>query len=119
MPQMLWLKPGLLGAFVGAIALAVIGFTQLGWVSANTAESMAIKRADAAVVKALVPVCIARAQMDPETGPKLQELGMVTSKWDRRSFVEKAGWAMMPGDDIPNKDLADTCAQALKDLTPA
>ncbi|MEJ2123199.1 MAG: hypothetical protein P8Z76_21470 [Alphaproteobacteria bacterium] len=44
MPQMLWLKPGLLGAFIGAIALAVVGFTQLGWVSANTAESMAIKR---------------------------------------------------------------------------
>ena len=119
MPQMLWLKPGLLGAFVGAIALAVIGFTQLGWVSANTAESMAIKRADAAVVKALVPVCIARAQLDPETGPKLQELGGVTSKWDRRSFVEKAGWATMPGDDTSNRDLAEACAQALKDLTPA
>jgi len=119
MPQMLWLKPGILGACVGAIALAVVGFTQLGWVSANTAESMAMKRADAAVVKALVPVCVARAQMDPETGPMLQELGAVTSKWDRRSFVEKAGWAQMPGDEISNKDLADACAQALKDLTAA
>jgi hypothetical protein len=119
MPQMLWLKPGLLGAFIGAIALAVVGFTQLGWVSANTAESMAIKRADAAVVKALVPICVARAQMDPETGPKLQELGAVTSKWDRRSFVEKAGWAMMPGEEVSNKGLAEACAQALKDLTPA
>jgi hypothetical protein len=119
MPQMLWLKPGILGAFVGAIALAIVGFTQLGWVSASTAESMAIKRADAAVVKALVPVCVARAQMDPETGTMLQELGGVTSKWDRRSFVEKAGWAKMPGDDTSNRDLADACAQALKDLKAA
>ncbi len=117
MPQ--WFKPGLAGACLGAIALAIVGFTQLGWVSANTAESMAIKYADAAVVKALVPVCIARAQSDPETGAMLQELGAVTSKWDRRAFVEKAGWAKMPGDDTSNRNLADACAQALKDLSAA
>lgn len=35
MPQMLWLNPGLFGAIVGAIALAVIGFTQLGWLSSG------------------------------------------------------------------------------------
>jgi hypothetical protein len=119
MPQMLWLKPGMLGAFIGAIALAIVGFTQLGWVTANTAESMALKSADAAVVKALVPVCIARAQMDPETGPMLHELNGVTSTWDRRSFVEKAGWAKMPGGEISNRDLAAACAQALKDLSAA
>lgn len=117
MPQ--WFKPGIVGAFIGAIALAIVGFTQLGWVSANKAESMAIKSADAAVVKALVPVCVARAQMDPETGPLLLELGGVTSKWDRRSFVEKAGWAKMPGDEASNRNLAEACAQALKELTAA
>lgn len=117
MPQ--WFKPGLVGACLGAIALAIVGFTQLGWVTAKTAESMALKQADAAVVKALVPVCIARAQSDPQTGPLLQELGGVTSKWDRRAFVEKAGWAKMPGDEASNRNLADACAQALMDLTPA
>ena len=113
MPQ--WIKPGIFGAVVGAIALAIVGFTSLGWVSANTAESMAVKRADAAVVKALVPVCVARAQMDSETGPLLQELAGKTSKWDRRSFVEKAGWAKMPGDETSNRDLAEACADALKE----
>lgn len=119
MPQMLWLKPGLLGAFVGAVALAIVGFSYLGWVTANTAESMAMKYADAAVVKALVPVCVARAQTDPETGSMLEELGGVTSKWDRRTFVEKAGWAKMPGDEASNRNLADACAQALKELKAA
>jgi hypothetical protein len=119
MPQMLWLKPGMLGAFIGAIALAVVGFTQLGWVTANTADSMALKSADAAVVKALVPVCIARAQLDSKTGPMLQELGGVMSTWDRRSFVEKAGWAKMPGGEISNSNLAEACARALKDLAGA
>jgi hypothetical protein len=117
MPQ--WIKPGIFGAIVGAIALAIVGFTSLGWVTANKAESMAVKSADAAVVKALVPVCVARAQMDPETGPLLQELGGVTSKWDRRSFVEKAGWAVMPGEESSNRNLAEACAQALGELAGA
>jgi hypothetical protein len=119
MPQMLWFKPGIIGVFIGAIALAIIGFTQLGWVTANSAESMAMKRADAAVVTALVPVCVARALMDPDTGPLLQELGGVTSKWTRRSFVEKAGWAEMPGDGISNRNLAEACAEALKQKSDA
>ncbi len=117
MPQ--WIKPGIFGAVVGAIALAIVGFTSLGWVSANTAESMALKRVDAAVVKALVPVCVARAKLDPETGPLLQELGGVTSKWTRRSFVEKAGWAKVPGEEASNSNLADACAQALGELAGA
>ncbi|MEE8153183.1 MAG: hypothetical protein V3T76_09180 [candidate division NC10 bacterium] len=57
--------------------------------------------------------------MDPETGPLLQELGGVTSKWTRRSFVEKAGWAKMPGEETSNSNLADACAQALKELAGA
>ena len=113
MPQ--WIKPGIFGAIVGAIALAIVGFTSLGWVGANTAESMALKYADAAVVEALVPVCVARAQMDSESGPLLQELAGVASKWDRRSFVEKAGWAKMPRDETSNRDLAEACAEALKE----
>jgi hypothetical protein len=118
-PQMLWLKPGLLGAIIGAIALAIVGFTSLGWVTANTAEFMALKSTDAAVVKALVPICVARAQMDPETGPLLQELGGVTSNRTRRSFVEKAGWAKMPGEETSNSNLADACAEALGELAAA
>jgi hypothetical protein len=117
MPQ--WFKPGFFGACLGAIALAIVGFSQLGWVTGNSAEAMAMQRAEAAVVKALVPVCVARAQTDAATGPLLVELGQVTSKWDRRSFVEKAGWATMPGEEVFNKDRADACAEALKDLTDA
>lgn len=119
MPRMLWLKPGFIGACIGAVALAIFGFTQLGWVSANTAESMVLRSSDAAVAKALVPVCIERAQMDPQSGPMLQELSGVTSTRNRESFVEKAGWAKMPGAETSNGDLADACAQALKELAGA
>jgi hypothetical protein len=114
-----WIKPGIFGAVVGAIALAIVGFTSLGWVTNNDAESMALMYADAAVVKALVPVCVARAQIDPETGPLLQELAGMTSKRERSSFVVIAGWAKMPSDETFNKDLADACAQALGELSAA
>jgi hypothetical protein len=115
-PQMLWFKPGLLGAVIGAFALTVVGFSQLGWVTANTAELMALRSSDAAVVKALVPVCVTRAQIDPETGSKLQALGGVTSNLARSSFVEKAGWAKMPGEETSNSLLANACAAALGQL---
>ena len=113
MPQ--WIKPAILGAMIGSVGLAIVGFTQLGWVTGTTAERMAQKSADAAVVRALVPICVARAQMDPEMEPLLQQLGGMTSKWDRRAFVVKAGWANMPGSEISNVELAEACAQALKD----
>ena len=117
MPQ--WITPGIFGAVVGAIALAIVGFTSLGWVTSNEAESMALKYADAAVVKALVPVCVARARMDPETGLLLQELGGMTSKRERRSFIVIAGWAKMSSDETFNKNLADACARALAELPAA
>ena len=117
MPQ--WIKPGIFGSVFGAIALAIVGFTSLGWVTSNDVESMAFMYADAAVVKALVPVCVARAQMDPEAGLLLQELAGMTSKRERRSFVVIAGWAKMPGDETFNKNLAEACAQALGELAGA
>ena len=118
-----WIKPGIfgavVGAVVGAIALAIVGFTSLGWVTSNEAESMALKYADAAVVKAFVPVCVARAQMDSETGTLLQELAGMTSKRERRSFIVIAGWAKMSSHETFNKNLVDACARALGELPAA
>ena len=44
---------GLWGAVAGAIALAIVGFTWGGWVSAGTAKA----QADAAGWTALLPIC--------------------------------------------------------------
>ena len=51
------LKPALMGAAGGAIALAIVGFMWGGWVTGGTAEQTARTRADAAVVTALAPIC--------------------------------------------------------------
>ena len=61
-----WTRPALWGAATGAIALAIVGFSQLGWKTAGSAERLAQDRADSAVVTALVPFCVLKAQQDPD-----------------------------------------------------
>jgi len=56
-----WLKPGLWGAAAGAVAMTVVGFSQLGWYTGGSADRMAQDRAETAVVAALVPFCVAKA----------------------------------------------------------
>ncbi len=55
-----WLKPGFNGAIVGAVALAIVGFSWGGWVTGGTAEQMASKQARSEVVAALAPTVIGK-----------------------------------------------------------
>jgi hypothetical protein len=105
-------KPALFGAIGGAIALAIYGFTWGGWVSGGTAEAAAKQRADAAVVAALLPVCVASFKTDAKVAVHVAELKKVNS-WEQGSYVEKGGWANMPGTKTVNSDLARACADAL------
>ena len=36
-----WTKPGVYGAFVGAVAVSIFGFTWGGWTTAGSADEMA------------------------------------------------------------------------------
>ncbi|MEX2542962.1 MAG: hypothetical protein WD314_14225 [Trueperaceae bacterium] len=114
-----WIKPGLWGAVLGAIAAMIIGFNWGGWTTGSSAEKMAVERAEAAVVVAMTPHCIAQAMSDPESAELLTELAAETSTFQRRNFVRDAGWATMPGQDEANRDLAVSCAQALEEMPPA
>ena len=68
-----WVKPGIWGAIVGAIAIMILGFWQMGWTTAGTANRMATDRAEAAVAAVLVPFCVANAERDPDqAGPRQQ-----------------------------------------------
>jgi hypothetical protein len=106
-----WLKPGLVGAGVGAVALAIIGFGWGGWVTSGTAEAMAVERTQVEVVQALVPFCIAQAKADPQAALVNAELAEAAS-YKRAEILMKAGWATMPGAE-PNLSLAKACATTL------
>jgi len=102
-----WLKPGLMGAGVGAIAVAIIGFTWGGWVTGGSAQDTAKKAVSTAVAAALTPYCVERAGA-PEGASVVAELKGAAA-YARKAIVEKAGWATPLGADKPNTDLAQAC----------
>ncbi len=104
-------KPVLWGIAGGAIALAVVGFSWGGWVTGGRSETDAAQRASAAVVRALAPICAERFQRMPDVSQTLSALKKVDS-WSQGSFVEKGGWATMPGTNPPDQvsAVAKACA---------
>ena len=107
------LKPAAWGAVGGAIALAVIGFSWGGWVTGGTAGKGAKEAADSAVVRVLAPICAEKFQQQADAGAKLVDL-MKASTWERGTFVEKGGWATMPGNSSPSTGVARACAELLQ-----
>jgi len=59
-------KPALWGAAGGAIAAMIIGFVWGGWVTGGTSEKNAALVAQSAVEQAFVPLCVAKAQQQPD-----------------------------------------------------
>ncbi|MGH7006568.1 MAG: hypothetical protein ACREIP_21690 [Alphaproteobacteria bacterium] len=105
-------KPALWGAAGGAIAVAIIGFAWGGWVTGSTAEKIAKQRTETAVVAALTPVCVAKFQSGTDSQVHFAALKKI-SAWEQGSYVEKGGWANMPGSATANSDLARACAEAI------
>lgn len=111
-------KPILMGAVGGAVALAIVGFSWGGWVTGGTAEKIADGRAKAAVVAALAPICVVQFQQESGFDTKLSELNE-TRSYQRAAFIEKGGWATMPGHEKADKDVAKACAEMIANLVDA
>jgi hypothetical protein len=110
-------KPAVWGAVAGAVAMAIVGFWAFGWTLGSTAERMAKERADAATVDALTPVCVAKFEAQTDAATTLTELKKISTSWDRRSFIEKGGWAPTPGNNTPDSRVATACAEELGKVT--
>ena len=105
-------KPGLWGAAAGAIAMAIVGFSGLGWTTAETSEKLAQETASTAVVAALLPFCVTKAKADPDL-TALTKLQAEQSSYSRHDIVMKAGWATLDGTATGNDALARACADKL------
>ena len=105
-------KPAAWGAVGGAIALAIVGFNWGGWVTGATANKNAKEAADTAIVRVLAPICAEKFQQQADASVKIVELKKVSS-WERGTFVEKGGWATMPGSISPSTGVARACAELL------
>lgn len=105
-------KPACWGAAGGAVLLAIVGFSWGGWVTGGTAELKAKQRADSAIVTALAPICVEKFRQQADAGTNLVELKKINS-WNQGSFIEKGGWATMPGSPSPDSAVARACAEIL------
>jgi len=106
------IKPFGWGMAVGAIVLLIVIFAT-GWVTTSgSAQEKAEEMAEQAVIDRLAPICVAQFQQDPEKDKKLKEL-KEKNTWDQGDYVEKQGWATMPGSDSPDSEVASACARRI------
>ena len=110
-----YIKPFVWGLVVSAVLTMIIGFAFGGWVTGGTAQRMVKEMADEAVVDRLAPICVTQFNQDPEKDKKLQELKEISS-YQRGDYVEKQGWATMPGEKEPDSNVANECAKRLVEL---
>ena len=103
------------GAAVGAAVTMIVGFNWGGWVTGGTAKDMTQRSASSAVVAALSPICVDKFQRSAEAVANLSELKK-TSSYQQATFIEKGGWATLPGSDKTNSSVAAACANMLSEL---
>jgi alpha/beta superfamily hydrolase len=107
-----WVPPALFGAGTGALALAIVGFSWGGWVTASGAQRMSSDAAAIAVAASLTPYCLERSKSDPLSAGILADI-KIARAFQRAGLVEQAGWATPLGEERPNRQLAAACGQAL------
>jgi hypothetical protein len=90
----------------------IVGFAWGGWVTGGTAQKMAGVMTDDAMVKRLAPICVIQFNQDPGKVQKLVAL-KGTDSWQRDGYVEKQGWATMPGEEKADRNVAEACAKLL------
>jgi dienelactone hydrolase len=108
------IKPAAWGAAGGAIAAMIIGFTWGGWVTGGTSEKNARVAAQTAVVQALVPHCVAKAEQQPEQLILLKKENF----YSRHDFVVKAGWVSNVAEEY-RRHVAESCASAIVEAADA
>jgi hypothetical protein len=98
-----------------AVGATILGFTWGGWVTGGTARSMAEDAAAGARSEFAAAVCVDRFRAGGDASAQLAALKGL-SGWERGLFVEKRGWATMPGGAEVTNKAAKLCADQLARL---
>jgi hypothetical protein len=102
---------GLWGMAIGAASCAIVGMNWGGWETRSSAQVLAQKQVNAALVKVLTPICIAKFQAASNAPVKLAELKKIGTTWARETFVREGKWAEVGNEQ--NTPVVDACADAL------
>ena len=103
------LKYGVLGLVCGAVIVMIMGFVWGGWTTTGTTQRMTKE----AVLASQAAICVAQFMKEPNHGEKLKEFEKL-SGWEKVQFVEKGGWAMMPGGEKADVYACRACADGLE-----
>ena len=99
---------------IGAVVLTLfLGFTRGGWTTSGSARNLAEESAQSAVVARLAPICVTQFNADGQAAVKLAELKAISSSRNRTAYVSEQGWATMPGETAPDRQVAAACASQL------
>lgn len=99
------------GLAVAAVVVPIALSKGFGWHTGGQASTFARQEANIAVVKALLPICLANFQRSPDSPAKLVELKKISSSWARETFVRENKWATVGAEQ--NSGVIDACAEAL------
>lgn len=83
------IKIVLLSAAGGAIVWWIVLSAVFGWMTAGSAEKKAVERAEAAVLDALVPLCVAMFNEDGEKETKIEAILVGTASPQAIAFVRR------------------------------
>ncbi len=103
------------GVAAGAVATLVIGFGWGGWMLGGSAKELAESAASSAVVAAIAPICADQFQRSADAASNLTALKK-TDSWQQAAYVEKGGWAVMPGSKVADSGVPQACAALLSNL---
>ena len=103
------------GVAAGAVATVVIGFAWGGWMLGSSAKELADNAASSAVVAAIAPICADQFQRSADAAVNLTALRK-TDTWQQAAYVEKGGWAVMPGSKVADSGVPQACAALLSNL---
>lgn len=113
-----YVKPFAWGMAAGMVVLLIVIFSA-GWVvTSGSAKAEAKAMATAAVMNRLAPIAVAQFMQDPNKEDRLKEMKKLEfwGENNRSDYVQKQGWATMPGEKEPDRRIADECVRRLMDL---
>jgi len=105
-------KPFCLGALAGAMLLWWVGFDGLQWSTKGAAESVAVRRAEAATIATQARICSAQFTIAKDPAGRLADLKK-TERYSRGEVLAKTGFATMAGDKEPVSGVPQACADLL------
>jgi GH24 family phage-related lysozyme (muramidase) len=99
-------------AAAGAIATIVVGFAWGGWVTGGSAKRMAEAAAAGSRDTLVAAVCVDRFQAGGDAQAQLAALKLLQG-YNRGSFIDKGGWAVMPDKGVVSRAAMSLCADQL------